>query len=215
MKAVVNAVSSILEDVRAYERRRERSDIEPDSLRALRERAEATLSNLAAASKSHANSMGMSPISLLDAAASHLSSTVTDIGKLILIRRATKTEHEPFASNGMSSPNGFAPTMRSIDEIKSSAGHQRSTSASSSRRGDERYPDRVISPNRATNAPSSAEASFRRPASPSSSRGSSPPPIFDQTRTNATASDDSVGAEGPDEAWAELKVLSVSLRITT
>ena len=58
MKSVVNAVSAIVEDVRLFERRpqRERSDVDQDVLRALRERAEATLqvSNLVTASKTHA-----------------------------------------------------------------------------------------------------------------------------------------------------------------
>lgn len=211
MKAVVNAVTAILDDVRAYERRRERSDIDVEPLRALRERAEATLSNLTAASKSHATSMGMSPVSLLDAAASHLAGTVTEIGKTILIRKAKNEDQPSFSSP--SGSNGFVPSLRSIDEIKSSAGHQRSTSATSSRRGEEyissslagRHAD-LASSGRGLQLASSDTLAQRRPASPSSSRGSSPPPIFDQTRTNANASDDSTGAEGPDEAWAELKV---------
>lgn len=89
MKAVINAVTAILDDVKTYERRARR-DFDIDSLRVLRERLEATLSNLVAASKTHATSSGMSPVSLLDAAASHVSSTVTEIGKLVLVRKATR-----------------------------------------------------------------------------------------------------------------------------
>jgi protein SPA2 len=76
MKSVINAVSAIIEDVRLYERRpqRVRSDVDQDVLRALREQAEATLSNLVTASKTRTISSGMSPISLLKR---HLSATVT------------------------------------------------------------------------------------------------------------------------------------------
>jgi len=55
MKSVVNAVTNIIEDVKIFERRpqRDRSDVNPDALRSLRDRAEATLSNLVAATKTH------------------------------------------------------------------------------------------------------------------------------------------------------------------
>ncbi|KAL5504573.1 SPA2 [Sanghuangporus vaninii] len=223
MKAVVNAVSAIIDDVRACERRQEVGDSDNEHLRALRERAEATLSNLVAASKTHATSMGMSPVSLLDAASSHLSATITELAKMLSIRKATKAEQDQFDatySTGATSPfapNGFVPTLRSIGEIRSSSTptHQRAGSSSSQRRANEspspvplRYPPESSSsiqsppPN-----PSSLSNndSRRRPMSPSSSIGSSPPPLFDQARSNATASDDSAPAEGPEEAWAELK----------
>lgn len=72
MKSIVNAVTVIIEEVRAFERRpqRDRAEVDVDALQALRERAEATLSNLVVAVKTHATGNGMSPVSLLDAAAS-------------------------------------------------------------------------------------------------------------------------------------------------
>ena len=68
MKSVVNAVTNIIEDVKIFERRpqRDRSDVDADTLRSLQDRAGATLSNLVAATKTHATSSGMSPVSLLD-----------------------------------------------------------------------------------------------------------------------------------------------------
>lgn len=214
MKAVVNAVSAIIEDVRTYERRRDIADVDIENVRSLRERADATLSNLVAASKTHATSMGMSPVSLLDAASSHLSATITELGKTVAIRKASKAEQEQFeASSGSSSygSNGFVPTLRSIGEIRSSSSHQRAGSSSSRRTNDspspvpQKFPDSsALSP--PPNPSLLGDSSRRRPLSPSSSIGSSPPPLFDQTRSNATASDDSAAAEGPDEVWAELKV---------
>ncbi|EJD07954.1 uncharacterized protein FOMMEDRAFT_138038 [Fomitiporia mediterranea MF3/22] len=230
MKAVINSVSAILDDVRACERRQEMGgDVDGvEQLRSLRERTEATLSNLVAASKTHATSMGMSPVSLLDAASSHLSASVTELGKTLSIRKATKAEQEQFETQFTSAPtspygsNGFVPMLKSIGEIRSSSAsssHQRagssaSASGSASRRANEspspvplRFPPELAS---SVQSPSQNPSLLsnpvrRRPMSPSSSIGSSPPPLFDQTRSNATASDDSAPAEGPDEAWAELK----------
>lgn len=213
MKVVVNSVTAIVEDVRAYERRRDRTDVDQDNVRSLRERAEATLSNLVAASKTHATSMGMSPVSLLDAAASHLSATVTDIGKTIFIRKASKAEQDQFMSSVVGSAFGtgtFSPSLRSIEEIKT---HQRSTSSSSSRRTDEfsssRFQELTASPPPAlpSSLSSITDPVKRRPISPTSSTGSSPPPLFDQSiSTNNTSGEDSAPTEGPEEAWAELKV---------
>jgi len=76
MKSVVNTVTTILDDMRSHSRRHS----DPEGLRALEERVEATLSNLVAATKTHATSSGLSPVSLLDAAASHVSAAIPSSG---------------------------------------------------------------------------------------------------------------------------------------
>jgi len=207
MKSVINAVHAIIDDVEQYEARarRERIDVELDDLQALRERAEMTLSNLTTAAKTHATSLGMSPVSLLDAAASHVSSTITEIGKTIHIRKATKAEQENFvgpSSPVMSSMSGYTPQLRSVEE--NNYGHARTTSAASSRddygsptRGGGRY--REMSPPRA--APRTP-VNRRPPSEPSSSMTSSPPAVFDA----APPSDDSAPTEQGDDGWIELKV---------
>jgi len=89
----------IVKDMRLFERcsQWERSEVvDQDMLKALRERAKATLSNLVTASKTHATSSGMSPISFLSAAASHVSVTVTEIGMTICIRKASRIEQDDF-----------------------------------------------------------------------------------------------------------------------
>ncbi|EIN06462.1 hypothetical protein PUNSTDRAFT_105483 [Punctularia strigosozonata HHB-11173 SS5] len=215
MKAVVNAVSAILDDTRAFERRTSR-DVDVEALRGLQERCEATLGNLVAASKTHAQSAGMSPVSLLDAAASHVSATVTEIGKTLCIRKATKAEQEQFAPLPVTSPtsasNGFLPSLRSIEER---ATRERTPSASSSRRGDYSSPvpsiDALMSPSRMFAATRSAEDRRppREPSERSSSNASSPPPIFDQVPSagHGATSDDSGPADGDgtEDAWLELK----------
>ena len=212
MRTVINAVSAIIEDVRVYERRKSR-DSDNDAVRSLRERVEATLSNLATASKTHATSMGMSPVSLLDAASSHLSAAVTELGKTIQIRKATKAEQDQFeaslTSNASQSPSfggsSFVPTLRSIGEIQRSSPHHRAGSSTSQKSSPMPSLGDLGSPPAAASS-LGVENLKRRPMTPSSSVGSSPPPLFDQSRTTASTSDDAGVPEGPDEAWAELKV---------
>jgi len=193
MKSVVNAVTNIIEDVKIFERRpqRDRLDVNPDALRSLRDRAEATLSNLVAATKTHATSSGMSPVSLLDAAASHVSHTVTEIGRTVCIRKATKAEQDQFSYAALSGPsgttNGFPPVLRSVEEMRS--GHQRKPSSS-------------------LNLSRTFNDDRRRPPSENSSseQTNSPPPIFDtHGHSGGVVSDDSAQAEGSEDAWAELK----------
>lgn len=219
MKAVVNAVTSIVEDIRMFERRprRDRAEIDSDTLRALQDRLEATLSNLVSASKTHATSNGMSPVSLLDAAASHVSSTVTEIGKTLCVRKATKAEQDQFVQLPLSSasPGGsFSPFLRSVNEERSV--HSRGGSSASVRSfgmGESRYGDMPSPPqNRSLYGRMSTEEKRRPPSNPSSSdaSASSPPPIFDHpTSMNGVTSDDSATAEGPEDAWSELKVRRV------
>jgi protein SPA2 len=207
MKSVINSVTSIIEDVRSFERRpqRDRSDVDLDALRSLRERADATLSNLVAASKTHATSSGMSPVSLLDAAASHVSATVTDIGRTLCIRKATKAEQDQFSPLLYSSPatatNSFSPSLRSVDEVRSS--HQRKGSAVT--RG--RFSETVgPSPNRPY-----GDSKRRPPSENSSEQTNSPPPIFDlSAHSGGVLSDDSAHPDGAEDAWTELKASKLS-----
>jgi hypothetical protein len=145
MKSVVNAnaVTAVVEDIRAFEAQGD-PDVDPSSLFALRERAEATLGNLVAASRTHAMSAGISPISLVDAAASRVAATVTEAGRMLCIRKATKAEQEQFAavasgvfgSGATTTTNGFIPVLRTVDETGhgSSSSHTRNTSSSLTRR---------------------------------------------------------------------------------
>jgi len=185
MKSVVNAVTNILDDVRSHSRRYS----DPEGVHALEERVEATLSNLVAASKTHATSLGLSPVSLLDAAASHVSAAVTELGRVVLLRRATKAEQEQFApSTAGTATNGFTPGLRTVEEVRPSATHQRGLSESSSRRS-EREREQL------THESSSDDSS------------SAAPTIFDQRTANAAGltSPDSATAEGSEDAWTELR----------
>ena len=220
MKAVVNAVSAIVEDVRLVERRGPPRDVDVETLRGLRDRAEATLSNLVAASRTHATSAGMAPVSLLDAAASHVSAAITEIGRTVCIRKATTAELDDKSSSNIAASAAYpsSPSLRTVGESgklpqqqQQQQQHQKKASSASVRKVEALS---YGSPSRygGGDARRSGGESMRRPAAvsePSSSDTNSPPPIFDQPSSQNAGgilSDDSANAEGSEDAWAELKV---------
>ncbi|PVH93289.1 cell polarity protein-like protein [Periconia macrospinosa] len=60
----------------------------------LKSRVSATANNLITASKNHASANGLSPVSLLDAAASHLSTAIIELVKLVRVRPTPEGELE-------------------------------------------------------------------------------------------------------------------------
>ena len=206
MKAVVNAVTAIADDMRQFERRPRSDEVDLDVLRSLRDRAEATLSNLVVATKSHAMGAGMSPVSLLDAAASHVSSTITEIAKIAYIRRATPAEQEQFHVM-QPTANGYTSGTRSGEEASSSPRSTLPTGTAPLRKGTGDSISRGFFGRRGTrNGTVDDERERRGLSDPSnSSDGSSPPPIFDR-QVNGRMSGDSAVQEAPEDAWNELKV---------
>lgn len=84
----------------------------------LKSRVSATANNLITASKNHASSGGLSPVSLLDAAASHLSTAVVELVKHVKVRPTPEHELEhdeeddrpmPLKSTGPSALNAYTP----------------------------------------------------------------------------------------------------------
>jgi len=130
MKSVVNAVTNILGDVRSNSRRHS----DPEGVHALEQRVEATLSSLVAASETHATSAGLSPVDLLDAAARRVSAAVTDLGRVVLLRHATKAEQELFAPTFVGTATRFTPGPRTVEEVQPSVAYQRDTNEASWRR---------------------------------------------------------------------------------
>ncbi|KAA1124288.1 component of the polarisome [Puccinia graminis f. sp. tritici] len=98
MRRVIDTVSTIDEDIQQFELNPNMSGRlnleEQESLDTMKTRINATLSNLITASKNHVVSLGLSPISLLDAAASHLSFSMVELVQLVGMRRATEAEIE-------------------------------------------------------------------------------------------------------------------------
>lgn len=89
MKEVVVAISEISQDVKAFERE-PNFPVDDTRLESLKHQSSATLNSLMSAARSHATSSGLSPISLIDAAAGHVSTNVIDLIKLLKIRKTVK-----------------------------------------------------------------------------------------------------------------------------
>lgn len=90
MKAIVEAVTNIGEDVKQFEED-PNLDVDPSRLESLKHESTTCLSGLMNAARNHAMASGLSPVSLIDAAAGHLSVNVVELIKLLKIRRSGKT----------------------------------------------------------------------------------------------------------------------------
>lgn len=86
MKAIVEAITDIGEDVKGFEAR-PNLDVDVSRLESLKHESTTRLNLLMQAARNHAMASGLSPISLIDGAAGHLSSNVIEIIKLLKIRR--------------------------------------------------------------------------------------------------------------------------------
>ncbi|EKG13193.1 Spa2-like protein [Macrophomina phaseolina MS6] len=95
MKDTVACVRSITADVDAAGS--PTSDDGEDSAKRqqkLKSRVSATANNLITASKNHVSAQGLSPVSLLDAAASHLTTSVVELVKLVRVRPTQPGEED-------------------------------------------------------------------------------------------------------------------------
>ncbi|KAL7418827.1 component of the polarisome [Cryptotrichosporon argae] len=142
MKAIVESVTNIGEDVKSFEAR-PNLDVDVNRLESLKHESTARLNNLMQAARAHAMASGLSPVALLDAAAGHLSANVVEIIKLLKIRRSGRTREILNQRSSMS----FKDMVR-----RSSAGEIRAQTAS---------PSPAPSP-----APSAQEILRPSPASP-------------------------------------------------
>jgi predicted nucleic acid-binding Zn-ribbon protein len=106
----------------------------------LKSRVSATANNLITATKNHASSNGLSPVSLLDAAASHLSTAIVELLKQVKVRPSPEDELEredndetndmpmplkPSVYNS-AAPNGMNGSQNNISNgVGPDRGHQR------------------------------------------------------------------------------------------
>ena len=89
MKPIVGYVTAIQTDVETWlNSNNDQSREENGRLNVLKERMIATLDNLMTATRNHAMGGGLSPISLLDAAASHVAVSAIEIAKLIGLKQS-------------------------------------------------------------------------------------------------------------------------------
>jgi len=67
----------------------------------------------------------VSPVSLLDAVASHVSAAVTELGRIVFLQRATKAKQEQFApSSAGTATNGLIHGLCMAEGLQPSVGHQ-------------------------------------------------------------------------------------------
>ncbi|KAI8338919.1 hypothetical protein BC941DRAFT_512161 [Chlamydoabsidia padenii] len=83
MKTIVMTCKSITEDVERYESKGALTLDKQTKLQSLKGPFSNELAHLVTAAKSHVNSMGISPVGLLDVAASNLTSAVVDLVQLV------------------------------------------------------------------------------------------------------------------------------------
>lgn len=122
MKVVVVAVRHITHDIDTTQT----SEELPFAQKRAKSRVSATANNLITASKNFAGSSGLSPVSLLDAAASHLSAAVVELLRLVKIRPTPTEELEDEEEEGdniapMQSPGYFsvAPSQNRLSNNES------------------------------------------------------------------------------------------------
>lgn len=98
MKTVVLATTLCTDDVVKFEQssNNDLSKEDLDHIKSLKSKCSSTLNNLMTACRNHASSHGLSPVSLLDAAASHVSTTIVDMVRIVKIRKASKSEAQEY-----------------------------------------------------------------------------------------------------------------------
>ena len=97
VKAVVMATRSITQDIN------ESKSHNDDRLK-LKSRVSATANNLTTAAKNHATGGGLSPVSLVDAAASHLTASIVELIKIVKIRPTPQGDLEDDGEDLITSP---------------------------------------------------------------------------------------------------------------
>ncbi|GMK58532.1 hypothetical protein CspeluHIS016_0505640 [Cutaneotrichosporon spelunceum] len=194
MKAVVEAVTSIGDDVKAFEEQ-PNFDVDPSRLELLKYESTNRLLALMSAARNHAMASGLSPVSLIDAAAGHLSTNVVDIIKLLKIRRTGSTR-EILGKQGMSIGDMVrrkSGLYVSIDEREEDAAIARGSVSPPTRHGataETRSSD--PGPNMSPPRPHGLSPI---PGSPSSRLGNAPPSAYEapELRVNSFQSASSAG----------------------
>jgi hypothetical protein len=119
MKVVVVAVRGITKDVITPPRNGPKEDEAGSRRTKLKSKVSATANNLITASKNFASSNGISPVSLLDAAASHLTAAIVELVRTVKIRPTPAGELED-DDDGFLDPAqspGYFPVEHSMQRV--------------------------------------------------------------------------------------------------
>ncbi|KAG0135442.1 hypothetical protein HOY82DRAFT_133860 [Tuber indicum] len=107
VKAVVMATRSITGDI-------DESKTHNDDRLKLKSRVSATANNLTTAAKNHATGGGLSPVSLVDAAASHLTASIVELIKIVKIRPTPQGDLEDDGEDLIISPASAYEVDRAV-----------------------------------------------------------------------------------------------------
>jgi len=121
MKTVVLTTTLLTDDVAKFEAQPEIMELlnaqQRDDVHSLKMSLSEALSNLMTASRNHASSQGLAPVSLVDAAATHVSTAVVELIKLLKLRRVPKPAEDDASLDSPGdtmAPSGLKPLhMRS------------------------------------------------------------------------------------------------------
>ncbi|KAE8226084.1 hypothetical protein CF319_g1277 [Tilletia indica] len=126
MKTVVLATTLITDDVAKCENGSglgiSLNGDDREVLQLLKTKSSAALSNLMTACRNFASSHGLSPLSLLDAAASHVSATVIDIVKLVRLRKANPQEKQDLDATFGTGSDGLRTLQNGLKPLHIHAG---------------------------------------------------------------------------------------------
>ncbi|CAO3592547.1 unnamed protein product [Absidia cylindrospora] len=143
MKTLVVTCKAITEDVERYETKGAMTLDKQTKLQTLKGPFSNGLTQLVTAAKSHVSSMGISPIGLLDVAASNLTSAVVDLVKLVGM--SSSSSSSPPSSSPSSISSSLSPTTptttRNTDNHHHRTGSPQKLSSSSSTPRDLRRQD--------------------------------------------------------------------------
>lgn len=125
MKTVVLSTTLVTDDVAKYEMQpnNEMASLSPqqrEDVETLKVSISDALSNLMNACRNHASSQGLAPVSLIDAAATHVALAVVELIKLLKLRRVPRPDEDdmsfdsmadsgPALGGGSTTPNGLKP----------------------------------------------------------------------------------------------------------
>ena len=126
MKSVVMAVRNITEDLEGNKDDKKDDEVARQQSR-LKSKVSATANNVITASKNFASSNGISPVSLLDAAASHLTMAVVELVREVKIRPTPSGELDDGERMVANTEAARAPAYFSVD-----SNHDRSESTNES-----------------------------------------------------------------------------------
>ncbi|KAI8370242.1 hypothetical protein BD560DRAFT_396821 [Blakeslea trispora] len=111
MRVIVMACKSITTEVENHETQVELSSHTQEQLYDIKKRFSNELANLLAASKAYASGMGITPVSLIDAAANNLTSTIVDLVRLLGMKPIESFQSEsPYHLSSSQNSNIMSPS---------------------------------------------------------------------------------------------------------